>query len=137
MELPDPSVISAQLLSPTTSRDSLIRSSPATVVRNLVAWESYVNAYNNQLDDLRNNVVSRLKGYMLRINVLLDEIVYERNLSKETNAALGRFEKWWKVMKREVSEYENKVHAMEEMSVATAEPLETGTRGSSIWSLPH
>lgn len=86
------------------------------------AWETYINSFRAELQDLRSHAFGRFKGFGRTIA----RLVVEYGNSTEYKTGIAAFENWWNVMKPKIGQYEEQVKALqipdlEQVKMARAE----------------
>lgn len=115
------------------SKNALTIESPGMPVKNEIAWRTYVNQYNAEIDDIKHTAFKRLEGYDRLITRELFEHLHDDSMSKSQRIALQDFRDWWLEALKEVSKLETKVMALEEKVVGTRTELRAIDMKAAAW----
>ncbi|KAF2721509.1 hypothetical protein K431DRAFT_196869, partial [Polychaeton citri CBS 116435] len=97
-------------LSPISCRRDSTLSTTCAPIFDENAWETYLNTFRAELDDIRVHAIVRLKGY----GYTVDKLRVESGSDAEFKDAVDRFTEWWLMMKEKVRSYDARVKELEE-----------------------
>ena len=117
------------------SKNALTIESPGMSVKNEIAWRTYVNQYNAEIDEIKHTAFKRVEGYSRLITKLFHEHLHDGKMSKSQKIALQEFRDWWLKALKKVSELETKVMALEEKAIGTRAELQAIDMKLAAWPL--